>query len=95
MVRYGAGTTTLKNVPPAMPTGLTYAGPGCAVYNRARPVYLKKHGYYWDANGATQAAWRYPELIVWEDDCCTLLLRWPEGYDFQRRLGKAQWLKAV
>ena len=51
---------------------------------------LYRYTRYLDTEGRTQPAWRYPELIAWEDGNRTLLLKWPEGYDWQQRLGRAR-----
>lgn len=48
---------------------------------------LYGHTRFVDANGRTQPAYRYPELLVWENDDRTLRVQWPEGYDWQTRLG--------
>jgi hypothetical protein len=87
----------------ANPPGLSiYADAAGVQFHRGRRWQTVEHGghllpcdpqlygytRYLDAKGATQAAWRCPELIEWRDGQRTLLLRWPHGYDWQSRLGR-------
>jgi hypothetical protein len=51
---------------------------------------LYGHTRLLDTAGRTQPAYRYPELIAWENDRRTLLLKWPEGYDWQSQLGQVR-----